>query len=177
MRRSTLHLLIVLGLVAVLGALRQSAPPDSIADGKVERPACSPSPFKFKPKPKDHQLYVRSMGTTPKTSVPAPQPKVKPRRENPIPSEVSKALIPAQNLSIRGIRLGMTQSETKTLYPGPQVVDRLTDYWGEGYRNENRVRFGATWYRYSGFYASFDRSESKTGPHRSAGPPDIFQST
>ena len=154
MRRSSIHLLIIVSLIAALGTLRRPESPDPIPVEKTEAPERTPTVYH--PKPKDHQLFVGNGKVTKQAVAPTPQRKVEPRKENPQPSGVYEGLRTNQGLSVRGISLGMTQSETEALYPGPEVVDRIEEYWGPGYRNEFR-RFGATWYKYSGFYASFDR--------------------
>jgi len=157
MGRSSVHFLIILSLVAVLGMLRQpeqpaSTPEEKSAEIKLTSPPVKPD-FVEPRLPAETQAVGRK-----KTAVAAPKPEVQPRKkENPQPSGVYEGLRESRGLSVRGISLGMTQSETEALYPGPEVVDRIEEYWGPGYRNEMRGGFGATWYRYSGFHASFDR--------------------
>lgn len=156
MGRSSVHFLIILSLVAVLSMLRQpeqpaSTPEEKSAEIKLTSPPVKPD-FVEPRLPAETQAVGRK-----KTAVAAPKPEVQPRKkENPQPSGVYEGLRESRGLSVRGISLGMTQSETEALYPGPEVVDRIEEYWGPGYPNGARGRFGATWYRYSEFYASFD---------------------
>jgi hypothetical protein len=149
------HCLIILSLIAVLGMLRQPEQPASTPEEKSAEMKLTSPPVKPDVVEPRLPAQTRTVGRK-KTAAPAPKPKIKPRKENPQPSGVYEGLRESRGLSVRGIRLGMTQSETEALYPGPEVVDRIEEYWGPGYPDGARGRFGATWYRYSEFYASFD---------------------
>jgi hypothetical protein len=167
MGRVPIHIATIVGLIALIAMLRQPASlmatssptptPQTDQQAPTPRVLSSTEPsWMVKNQVVEGREDMATRVVTDERSEPAPSPTIQPRRKNPMPSGELEGQRPEPGLSIRGIRLGTTRSETEALYPGPEVVDRIKDYWGPGYRNETR-RFGATWYRYSGFHASFDR--------------------
>ena len=153
MGRSSSHLIAVLVLIAALSKLSQTdqaipeRPTINSKESSVQVTRISEPPIE---KQKRRVTERNKAAARPKkTTVHV--------RQNPLPSGTQESTIPNQVLSIRNISLGMTQSSIRSIHPGPEVVDRIKDYWGPGYRDEARMRFGATWYSYPTFHASFDR--------------------
>lgn len=161
MGRVSIHLAVILTVVALVSVPHRPAAPETSPSLDTAR---GPVVFKGAPPPGVRRtIYPTSVMAVAR---PAEKERAKtsptpttPPQAYPVPTGVNKSVLQAPGLSIRGLRLGMTQSQTRALYPGPEVVDRIKSYWGAGYQKETRYRFGATWYQYNGFFASYDRHQ------------------
>ncbi len=168
MGRVSIHLAIIVSLIALIAMLRQplsevTSPSPTPVPPTDQRASTTQFSYPIEPSwmSKNQVLVgreeIRTKVVTDERPERASSPTIEPRPKNPMPSGEFEGEREEPGLSVRGIRLGTTQSETEALYPGPEVVDRIKDYWGPGYRNETDYHFGAIWYRYSAFHASFNR--------------------
>lgn len=159
MGRVSVHLAVILTVVALVSMQQRPAAPLATPTPEVERsPVAQQSPPYTPPEGTFRPQLSATVASPPKAEKPhtSPSALITPQAY-PVPTGVNKGVLQAPGISIRGLRLGMTQSQTRALYPGPEVVDRIKNYWGGGYQKKTRDGIGATWYQYNGFFASYDR--------------------